>query len=125
MIRELAAADRAGKLDRKLRTYTTKSQLLVLDGRLGYLPLSRAEANYLFQVISNRYERSSLILTSNKSVGEWPELFGDHAIATAILDRLLHHSQRALDQGPQLPTPRTRSGCGSRNKAYLAAHAAS
>lgn len=91
MIRELAAADRAGKLDRKLRTYTTKSQLLVLD-EVGYLPLSRAEANYLFQVISNRYERSSLILTSNKSVGEWPELFGDHAIATAILDRLLHHS---------------------------------
>jgi len=91
MIRALAAADRAGKLDAKLRTYTTKSQLLVLD-EVGYLPLSRAEANYLFQVVSHRYERSSLILTSNKSVAEWPELFGDHAIATAILDRLLHHS---------------------------------
>jgi DNA replication protein DnaC len=91
MIRALAAADRAGKLDAKLRTYTTKSQLLVLD-EVGYLPLSRAEANYLFQVISNRYERSSIILTSNKSVTEWPEVFGDHAIATAILDRLLHHS---------------------------------
>lgn len=91
MIRALAAADRAGKLDAKLRTYTTKSQLLVLD-EVGYLPLSRAEANYLFQVISSRYERSSIILTSNKSVTEWPEVFGDHAIATAILDRLLHHS---------------------------------
>lgn len=91
MIRALAAADRAAKLDRKLRTYTTMSQLLVLD-EVGYLPLSRAEANYLFQVVSHRYERSSLILTSNKSVAEWPELFGDHAIATAILDRLLHHS---------------------------------
>ena len=91
MIRSLAAADRAGKLPQKLRSFTTKSQLLVLD-EVGYLPLSRAEANYLFQVVSARYERSSLILTSNKSVTEWPELFGDHAIATAILNRLLHHS---------------------------------
>lgn len=91
MIRALAAADRAGKLDSKLRSYTTKSQLLVID-EVGYLPLTRAEANYLFQVISNRYEKSSIILTSNKSVTEWPEVFGDHAIATAILDRLLHHS---------------------------------
>jgi DNA replication protein DnaC len=91
MIRALAVADRAGKLQAKLRTYTTKSQLLVLD-EVGYLPLSRAEANYLFQVVSHRYERSSVILTSNKSVTEWPDVFGDHAIATAILDRLLHHS---------------------------------
>ncbi|MEP7224440.1 MAG: IS21-like element helper ATPase IstB [Actinomycetota bacterium] len=91
MIRGLSAADRVGKLDSKLRTYTTKSQLLVID-EVGYLPLSRAEANYLFQVVSMRYERSSIVLTSNKSVAEWPEVFGDHAIATAILDRLLHHS---------------------------------
>lgn len=91
MIRALAAADRVGKLDAKLRSYTTKSQLLVID-EVGYLPLTRTEANYLFQVISSRYERSSVILTSNKSVTEWPEVFGDHAIATAILDRLLHHS---------------------------------
>lgn len=91
MIRSLTAADRAGKLDQKLRSYTTKSQILVLD-EVGYLPLTRAEANYLFQVVSHRYERSSLILTSNKSVTEWPEVFGDHAIATAILDRLLHHA---------------------------------
>lgn len=91
MIRRLAVADRVGKLDAKLRTYTTKSQLLVVD-EVGYLPLSRTEANYLFQVVSHRYERSSVILTSNKSVTEWPEVFGDHAIATAILDRLLHHS---------------------------------
>lgn len=91
MIRSLAASDRAGKLDRKLYTYTRKSQLLVID-EVGYLPLSRAEANYLFQVVAHRYERSSLILTSNKSFTEWPEVFGDHAIATAILDRLFHHA---------------------------------
>jgi DNA replication protein DnaC len=91
MIRQLAAADAAGKLARKLKTFTTKSQLLVID-EVGYLPLNRAEANYLFQVVAARYERSSLILTSNKGVSEWPDLFGDHALATAILDRVLHHS---------------------------------
>ncbi len=98
MIRGLAAADRAGKLDAKLRTYSSKSQLLVVD-EVGYLPLTRAEANYLFQVVSHRYERSSIILTSNKSVTEWPEVFGDHAIATAILDRLLHHSHALSIKG--------------------------
>jgi DNA replication protein DnaC len=98
MIRALATADRVGKLDAKLRTYTTKSQLLVLD-EVGYQPLSRAEANYLFQVVSARYERSSLILTSNKSVTEWPEVFGDHALATATLDRLLHHCHVLAIQG--------------------------
>lgn len=91
MIRSLSAADREGKLTQKLKTFTTKSQLLVID-EVGYLPLSRAEANYLFQVVTTRYERSSLILTSNKAVNEWPDLLGDHALATAILDRLLHHA---------------------------------
>lgn len=91
MIRALAQADRAGNLVRKLKSFTTKSQLLVID-EVGYTPLNRAEANYLFQVVSARYERSSLILTSNKPVSEWPDLFGDHAVATAVLDRILHHS---------------------------------
>ncbi len=91
MVRALTLADRAGTLERKLKTYTTKSQLLVVD-EVGYTPLTRAEANYLFQVVTARYERSSLILTSNKAVTEWPELFNDHAIATAILDRILHHA---------------------------------
>ncbi|MGE0133473.1 MAG: ATP-binding protein, partial [Blastocatellales bacterium] len=84
MIRALSAADASGKLAQKLKSFTTKSQLLVID-EVGYLPLNRAEANYLFQVVAARYERSSLILTSNKAVSEWPELFGDHALATAIL----------------------------------------
>ena len=92
MIRALSAADAAGTLAQKLKTFTTKSQLLVID-ELGYAPLGRAEANYLFQVVAARYERSSLILTSNTAVSEWPELFSDHALATATLDRILHHSQ--------------------------------
>jgi DNA replication protein DnaC len=91
MIRGLGAAERAGKLAQKLKSYTTKSQVLVID-EVGYLPLSRQEANYLFQVVTGRYERSSLILTSNKAVTEWPEVLGDQAMATAILDRILHHA---------------------------------
>jgi DNA replication protein DnaC len=119
MIRNLAAADRAGKLAQKVRTYTTKSQVLIVD-EVGYLTLTRVEANYLFQVVSARYERSTLILTSNKAVTEWPEMFGDHAIATAILDRILHHAhvfsirgnsyrlrERMLTESEESPPPST------------------
>lgn len=91
LVKNLAAAEAAGKLKQKLRTYTHKSALLVVD-EVGYLPLSRREANYLFQLVSARYEKSSLILTSNKSFTEWSEMMGDEVIAAAILDRLLHHS---------------------------------
>jgi len=55
-------------------------------------PLNTREANFLFQLISGRYERGSIILTSNKSYGDWGTIFGDNVIASAILDRLLHHS---------------------------------
>lgn len=91
LVKNLAAAESAGKLKQKLRTYTHKSALLVVD-EVGYLPLSRREANYLFQLVSARYEKSSLILTSNKSFTEWSEMMGDEVIAAAILDRLLHHA---------------------------------
>ncbi|MCG2713201.1 MAG: IS21-like element helper ATPase IstB [Candidatus Omnitrophica bacterium] len=69
-----------------------KSALLIVD-EVGYMPISRQDAHLFFQFISYRYERSSTIITSNKSFGEWEELFGDPVIATAILDRLLHHCQ--------------------------------
>jgi len=66
-------------------------KLLVID-EIGYLPLDRLGANLFFQLINNRYEQASIILTSNKSFSNWGELFGDEILATAILDRLLHHS---------------------------------
>jgi hypothetical protein len=91
------AADRVGKLDAKLRTFTTKSQLLIVD-EVGYLPLSRAKANYLFQVVSHRYERSSVILTSNKSVTEWPEVFGDHATRRPEYRRFLKRLRAARER---------------------------
>lgn len=68
------------------------SSLVVVD-EIGYLPITTEEAYLFFQFVSHRYERSSTIITSNKSFGDWQELFGDPVIATAILDRLLHHSK--------------------------------
>lgn len=67
-----------------------KSGLLVVD-EVGYIPIDRKEAHLFFQFVCHRYEKSSTIMTSNKSFGEWEEIFGDPVIATAILDRLLHH----------------------------------
>jgi len=66
------------------------SSLVVVD-EVGYLPIDSKEAHLFFQFVSYRYERSSTIITSNKSFGDWQELFGEQVIATAILDRLLHH----------------------------------
>src|SRR5260370_16018206 len=66
-------------------------KVLVID-EVGYLPLDDLGATIFFQLVSARYERGSIILTSNKSYGEWGSIFGDSIIATAILDRLLHHS---------------------------------
>lgn len=67
-----------------------KSGLVVVD-EVGYMPVSREEAHLFFQFVSYRYERASTIITSNKNFAEWAELFGDHVVVTAILDRLLHH----------------------------------
>jgi len=67
-----------------------KSALVVID-EVGYMPINRDEAHLFFQFVSNRYERASTIMTSNKSFSEWEEAFGDPVIVTAILDRLLHH----------------------------------
>jgi DNA replication protein DnaC len=71
------------------KAYLT-SALVVVD-EVGYLPVDSKEAYLFFQFVSHRYERNSTIITSNKSFGDWQELFGDPVIATAILDRLLHH----------------------------------
>lgn len=83
-------------LMRKLKEFPSKrkayltSALVVVD-EVGYLPVDSKEAYLFFQFVSHRYEKNSTIITSNKSFGDWQELFGDAVIATAILDRLLHH----------------------------------
>jgi len=72
-------------------TFFAKPKLLIID-ELGYLPLERATANLFFQLVAKRYERGSILLTTNQQVTEWGHVFGDETIAAAILDRLLHHS---------------------------------
>jgi DNA replication protein DnaC len=87
---DLGRAYREGRLDRRLRVYLAP-RVLVID-EMGYLPLDDLGATIFFQLVSARYERGSIVLTSNKSYGDWGAIFGDPIIATAILDRLLHHS---------------------------------
>ncbi|GHE81062.1 IS21-like element helper ATPase IstB (plasmid) [Streptomyces cellulosae] len=91
MVRHLKAAEDQGRLISKLTSYL-RPAVLVVD-EVGYQPLERTEANLVFQVISKRYEKGSIILTSNKTFGEWGQVFGDEVLATAILDRLLHHCE--------------------------------
>ena len=98
MVRNLKTADAVGRLTNKLRTYLRPS-VLVID-EVGYQPLERTEANLVFQVISKRYEKGSVILTSNKTFGEWGDVFSDEVLATAILDRLLHHCDVIAINGP-------------------------
>lgn len=90
LVHDLGRAYREGRLDRRMRVYLAP-KVLIID-EMGYLPLDDLGATIFFQLVSARYERGSIILTSNKSYGDWGSIFGDTIIATAILDRLLHHS---------------------------------
>lgn len=90
LVTDLGRAYREGRLDRRMRVYLAP-KVLIID-EMGYLPLDDLGATIFFQLVSARYERGSIILTSNKSYSEWGSIFGDPIIATAILDRLLHHS---------------------------------
>lgn len=90
LIATLTKALAENRLEEKLKLFTTP-RLLIID-EIGYLPIDRAGANLFFQLISRRYERGPMILTSNQSFAAWGEVFGDRVIATAILDRLLHHA---------------------------------
>jgi DNA replication protein DnaC len=89
LVEDLSKADGERKLEEKIRGLA-KFQLLIVD-EMGYLPFDDHGAHCFFQLISRRYERASTIFTSNKSYGEWGDIFRDHVIAAAILDRILHH----------------------------------
>jgi len=90
LIDSLAKADREGRLRERIRCLC-RTQLLIID-EIGYLTLGAAAGNLLFQLVNARYERGAMILTSNRGFSEWGQLFGDPVIATALLDRLLHHA---------------------------------
>jgi DNA replication protein DnaC len=90
LITRLMKAQSENRLERALKQLVYP-KLLIID-EIGYLPLSRIEASLFFRLVVRRYERGSLIVTSNKSFLDWGEVFNDHVLATAILDRLLHHA---------------------------------
>lgn len=90
LVTTLVKARQENRLDRQLQQFSYP-KVLILD-EIGYLPMTREEASLFFRLINRRYERASTLLTSNKSFTDWGEVFGDQVIATAILDRLLHHS---------------------------------
>ena len=97
-INTLLAAQATHRLDAELKKYLAPP-LLVLD-EVGYLPLDKAGADLLFQIISQRYERGSLVVTTNKAYKHWPAIFNNDAgITSAILDRLLHRAQTVVIDG--------------------------
>lgn len=98
VINHLSAAQQHGRFQQDLKKYV-KPALLVLD-ELGYLPIDKRGADLLFQVISHRYERGAIIISTNRAFKDWPEIFNqDATLTSAILDRILHHAQTVLIEG--------------------------
>ena len=98
VINTLSAAQAAGRIKQELKKYTRPS-LLVID-ELGFLPIDKAGADLLFQVISLRYEQGAMVITSNRVFQDWPEIFNnDSTLTSAILDRLLHHAEPIVIEG--------------------------
>ena len=97
-VNNLIAAQHAGQLKQELKKYL-KPSLLIMD-ELGYLPIDKKGADLLFQIISERYERGSIIITTNRVFKQWPEIFNnDSTLTSALLDRLLHHTEAVLIEG--------------------------
>jgi DNA replication protein DnaC len=90
IIASLTKAEREGQLKERIR-FLSRASLLVVD-EIGYLPVTPGGGNLFFQLVNARYEKGAMILTSNRGFAEWGEVFGDHVVATALLDRLLHHA---------------------------------
>jgi DNA replication protein DnaC len=90
-VTRLADAHHTGRLQDELRRLG-RYPLLVVD-EVGYIPFEPEAANLFFQLVSSRYERASLIVTSNKAFGRWGEVFGDDVVAAAMIDRLVHHAE--------------------------------
>lgn len=90
LVDSMRKAEREGKLRERVK-FLSRYSLLIVD-EIGYLPVGSGGGNLFFQLVNACYERSSMIMTSNRGFGEWAEIFGDAVVATALLDRLLHHA---------------------------------
>jgi DNA replication protein DnaC len=97
-VNQLTAAKHAQRLKTELKRYLNPSILIVDE--LGYLPIDKNGADLLFQIISQRYEKGSIIITTNRVFKEWPEVFNnDSTLTSALLDRLLHHTEASVIEG--------------------------
>lgn len=92
MLLDLGGQESARGLDQRLRHYCNRTGLLVID-EIGYLSYDNRNADLLFQVVSRRYEKRSVVLTTNLTFGDWPTIFPNAACTTALIDRLVHHSE--------------------------------
>ena len=120
LIASLTRAHGENRLEEKLKLLV-QPKLLIID-EIGYLPLERLGANLFFQLVSRRYERGSILITSNQSLAGWGQVFGDQVIATAILDRLLHHSTILNIKGESYRLKEKRkAGLLTRSEPYTAA----
>ena len=90
-VARLAVAHHAGRLQDEI-TKLGRIPLLIID-EVGYIPFDAEAANLFFQLVSSRYERASVIVTSNKPFGRWGEALGDDVVAAAMIDRLIHHAE--------------------------------
>jgi len=97
LLGSLVKGQQQGTLEARLAQYS-KPKLLIID-ELGYLPLEPQAGHLFFQLISRRYEQGSVLISSNRPVEEWDEVFGDQVVAAAILDRLMHHSHVVTIRG--------------------------
>jgi len=119
LVTQLVRAHNEGRLDERLQHFA-KPRLLIVD-ELGYLPFEPNAAHLFFQLVSRRYERGAMLVTSNRSVAEWGGVFGDAVVATAILDRLLHHSHILTIRGDSYRLKSKRKAGVVKDGAVLAA----
>jgi DNA replication protein DnaC len=102
LITQLNKAHIENRLDAKLKHFS-KYRLLIID-EVGYLPIDKQGANLLFQLVARRYEKNSIIITTNQPFSKWGDVFSDAIIANALLDRLVHHSHIIKIKGPSYRT---------------------